>query len=125
MVRGTNGSLYYLASNGSFSSVWTVIGIGGASGLGRPAIAFDGGWLNVFVRGVEAQLWDVVCSNVNCETPAAWSSYALGGVLASDPAASSPRDIIRVDIVAASFDGAAFPVPSPAKGLWQKTNPWE
>ncbi|MBK7865298.1 MAG: hypothetical protein IPJ65_43215 [Archangiaceae bacterium] len=95
-------------------------------GVGRPALASWGmSQVDVFVRGADSYLWQTTCSSTGCGALVLWSQFAaLGGVLAGSPSASSPRGTSRIDVIATMNDGASFPVPSTAKGVWHKWWPW-
>lgn len=85
-VRGTDNQAYQIVySNGAWST-WVAIG-GPNMGTfqGAPAVAARNGRTDVFVRGMDDQLW-----TKNWTSTGGWTSWiALGGVLADNPAAAT------------------------------------
>jgi hypothetical protein len=120
VVRGTDDALYYLSGSSTWSSSWVQIARSGTAGLGRPTFAQLGpSALFALVRGTEGFMWQVACAGPTCDSEDAWEPpIPLGGVLAGDPALSGLRGATRVDVVITSADGASFPTPSKAQGLW-------
>jgi hypothetical protein len=97
------------------------------SGAYNPTIASYGpSHLEVFTGGSLNRLYQLACTSGSCKSASSWWGWVpFGGVLTSSPAASSPRGIARVDIVAASDDGSALPTPTSNRGLWHKWWPWQ
>jgi hypothetical protein len=124
LARGSDGALYYISGRPAWAG-WIQIAPAGASGVGRPTIAPLGSdTLAAYVRGTDSFLWQIACQSPSCDGPTDWPPpIPFGAILVGDPAVSGVRGAMRVDIVFTSADGAAFPTPSSAPGLWHGS--WE
>jgi hypothetical protein len=126
VLRAQDNGIWHFWWDNGWAPQWTRIATVNSAAYHPTIASFGPSRLDVFTGGALNRLYQLACTSGTCTSASSWAGWVpFGGVLTSSPAASSPRGLARIDIVAASDDGSALPTPTSNRGLWHKWWPWQ
>jgi hypothetical protein len=108
VARGTDGSIYWTASNGGAFTSWTSLGAPPVGMTGDPtSLSSTPGRIDIFVRGGDSRLWQRFTDNRGANWSSWFQPLGTDGVLASAPMATSWGSG-RLDVVVVGTDGHLY-----------------